>query len=289
MFDINKAEPYIKEQIVGHPLFSFYRIVDVETYTVYDWQNGRLIPQPQRCYNVWKRETACQNCISRLASSENRQIVKMEMLDDRVFLIQSMPLHELGPNMAMELIQDVTDSLLINNPDENVNVVLNDLVRQLNDLVTHDPYTGLYNKRYAEHELSRAILEWQENDPFSIIIFDLDHFKSVNDTYGHLSGDDVIKAFSGLLLDKVSQTEEWACRLGGDEFMLLCKGADYAQASDIAGQLKQELSDITFRSGDAQFHVSISTGIAQYRPQTGGWKDLFRQADIAMYRDKQMD
>ena len=62
----------------------------------------------------------------------------MEVLDDRVFLIQSMPLHDLGLNMVMELIQDVTDSLLINNPDENANVVLNDLVRQLNDLVTHD-------------------------------------------------------------------------------------------------------------------------------------------------------
>lgn len=160
LFPINEASPDLAKMIEQFVFFDLYRLVDADSYRVYDWHGSELFPQTIRCYDVWNRSSACTNCISRTAVSTGRQIVKLECLEDKVFLIVSMPVTLKGNTMALELIKEVTDSLLVNDTHHQENLLLYNLIRRLMDVAVRDLYTGLFNKRYAEQELSKLTFEW---------------------------------------------------------------------------------------------------------------------------------
>lgn len=226
MFDIEKAEQFIQKQTQRYPLFEYYRIVDVDSYEVYAWKKSHLMATGEHCYQVWSRNCACRNCVSRLAVDENRSIIKMETTQDhRIFLIESVPLKGLGDHYALELIKEVTDNLLFADHDQKNNVMLTEIIYKMNELSTHDSYTGLYNKRFMEHELKREISDWKEERPLTIALLDIDQFKTVNDNYGHLVGDRVILALSEALKECAESHNGWACRIGGDEFLILFRGS----------------------------------------------------------------
>lgn len=287
MFDIKKAGRYIEEQVVIHPLFDHYRIVDIDTYTVHEWKEGTLVSKGDRCYQIWKRDHACQNCISRLAITEKRRIIKMEAVGGKIFLVNAIPLPELGPHLALELVSDVTNSLLINDDAHVENMMLTELIQQMNELATHDSYTGLYNKRFLEHELQRQTLEWEKTVPFVIVLLDIDWFKHVNDTYGHQMGDRVILMLADYLKTCAEKYGGWAGRVGGDEFILAFQGIHLEKVEQLIAQFRQIVSEIDFGEPEQSCFISISVGIAEFQPDLGDWRALFRLADQAMYRNKQ--
>lgn len=288
MFDLEKADQFIQKQIQTHPLFEYYRIVDVNTYEVHEWKKSQLVANGEHCFQVWSRNCACRNCVSRLAVDENRPIIKMETTqDNRIFLIESVPLRELGDHYAMELIREVTDNLLFTDPDHKNNVMLTDIIYKMNELSTHDSYTGLYNKRFMEHELKRDISEWKEEKPLTIALLDIDQFKAVNDTYGHLMGDRVILALSEALKACAESHNGWACRVGGDEFLIAFNGLNQDQAAQVIQTFRQEMAQLQFSEATRNYHMSISVGIAEYKPEIQDWETWFTLADQAMYQNKQ--
>lgn len=151
-----------------------------------------------------------------------------------------------------------------------------------------DPLTGLFNRRYLEEALEREVLRCaRKKRALGMIMLDLDHFKTFNDTSGHEAGDAMLKALSYFLLDNV-RAEDIVCRYGGEEFLLIMPEASLDLARQRAEQLRQEVKALTVQhEGHPLGTVTLSLGVAAF-PQHGATvNDLLRAADSALYSAKQ--
>ncbi len=150
------------------------------------------------------------------------------------------------------------------------------------NLALVDPLTGLYNRRFAERHMNMEIARARRRGyPLTLILFDLNKFKQINDRFGHPAGDAVLKGFAEHLA-RVVREGDLAARLGGDEFMLLLTDCKASQVSDVLGRLES----ITVESGNDLIPVTFSQGAVEYqdgdRPE-----DLFQYADKLLYEKKQ--
>ncbi len=151
-----------------------------------------------------------------------------------------------------------------------------------------DPLTGLFNRRYLEETLAReerrAI---RANMPIGLIVFDVDHFKRLNDTHGHDAGDAVLRALGSLLQTHVREGDI-ACRYGGEEFVIALPGASLAITRERANELRKLTEKLTsFIPGRSIDKVTISLGAAAYPNHGATWQEVIQAADKALYKAKQ--
>lgn len=148
-----------------------------------------------------------------------------------------------------------------------------------------DSLTGLPNRRVFDDELSRRNAEWQRLEtPFLLMVIDVDHFKKINDTFGHPAGDAILKQLAATLRATLRQTD-LACRFGGEEFVVLLPGRGQKHASDAAERLRQLIHATDFYIGSAKHAITVSIGVAQpLRSEQGA--NLFKRADEALYAAK---
>jgi len=160
------------------------------------------------------------------------------------------------------------------------------MVKRLEDLATTDGLTGLYNKRTLT-ELGRQKIRSAErfDKPLSLLVCDLDHFKKVNDTYGHDVGDVVIKGF-GDVLRRTKRDTDAVGRFGGEEFVVVCEETDAHGAELLAERIRSELETTTFHVKDGPLKVTCSIGIATLPRAGADWDTLFKATDEALYVSK---
>lgn len=158
---------------------------------------------------------------------------------------------------------------------------------QLQAAARTDAKTGLLNatawQREADSEISRA---GRKDEPVSVLLIDVDHFKRVNDEHGHLAGDDVLKGLAAELRQQVRDTDIVG-RFGGEEFVVLLPRADETEAYRIAERLRRSAGVVTVLAGEARVGVTVSIGVAASGKH--GDHDLFEllaAADLALYRAK---
>lgn len=151
-----------------------------------------------------------------------------------------------------------------------------------------DELTGVYNYRYLMRELQREINRTQRfGNPFSVIMFDIDHFKNYNDINGHVRGDDLLKHISKILMDNTRKTDTIA-RYGGEEFLIILPGLNKRKASEIAGKIHGLIESEEFFNQKKQpnGNLTISLGVASF-PQDGKEiKVLIENVDQALYMAK---
>lgn len=150
-----------------------------------------------------------------------------------------------------------------------------------------DPLTGLFNRRYlevsVERELARAT---RRNQPLTVLMLDLDHFKQFNDTHGHDGGDALLVQFAEIL-KRNTRSEDIACRYGGEEFTILLPEVDAVSARARAEQIRAATSEMVAQHrGKTLGHVSVSIGMAVFPENARVGADLMRSADSALYRAK---
>ena len=156
---------------------------------------------------------------------------------------------------------------------------------QLHEQANRDPLTGLYNRRYLEATMERELARCQrEGHPLGLILIDIDHFKSINDRFGHPAGDEVIKAMARLLQTRASDV---VCRYGGEEFLLLLPNIPQETAFERAMQYRRAFEEQVLRFGDSTIRGTLSAGIACYPAHGNTAEELLRCADQALYQAKQ--
>jgi len=150
-----------------------------------------------------------------------------------------------------------------------------------------DFLTGCYTK---EDLLPFLKSVWDESriakKPFSLLVIDVDRFKSFNDKYGHLCGDEVLKYFSSSLRLTLGETENFPFRFGGDEFVVVFPGKTSAEAYPFALKLVKNIKSRHFLLKGKQFKMSFSGGVASYPKDSVNVEDLLERADQAMYFSK---
>ncbi|MCX8952177.1 diguanylate cyclase [Ruegeria sp. NA] len=155
---------------------------------------------------------------------------------------------------------------------------------QLHDQSVRDPLTGLFNRRHMTETLRKAISRSQQTGAaLSLIAVDVDHFKKFNDTHGHDAGDMVLRAV-GAALEQGCDRDEVACRIGGEEFMLILPDNSPEDAMTRAEQLRQSVEAVIVRYGEKALpRITISVGVAHYPAHGTMPQDLMRAADDALY------
>ncbi len=153
---------------------------------------------------------------------------------------------------------------------------------------TRDSLTGLFNRRYMEEALQLEEKRARRvKGIFSLVIFDLDHFKVLNDTYGHEMGDKALQYFSKLIQSNLREGDI-ACRMGGEEFLLILPATDTNNARDIARRISATLDEnLNKNNVESLPHFTVSAGIAVYPEHGNSSKDVLRNADRALYDAKE--
>jgi two-component system, cell cycle response regulator len=165
---------------------------------------------------------------------------------------------------------------------------LRDNVQQSMELAVTDPLTGLYNRRYMEsHADSLVERAAARGKPLSVLIIDIDHFKAINDTYGHDAGDDVLREFSDRLRSCIRGID-LACRHGGEEFVVVMPDTDLGVANKVAERIRRRIAGEPFpiERGSRSVEVTISVGLAgRIGPQDTAAL-IMKRADAALYLAK---
>jgi diguanylate cyclase len=156
---------------------------------------------------------------------------------------------------------------------------------RIEELAMRDELTGVFNRRYLMEAIKSEKHRCERNGgTFSICILDVDHFKQVNDTYGHAAGDDVLKAIAGTALQALRQTDYFG-RYGGEEFALVLPGASVDDALITTERVRSDIEALRFADISANLNVTVSIGIADSGPNEDIAHTLQR-ADQALYRAK---
>lgn len=164
---------------------------------------------------------------------------------------------------------------------------LRNQIRESVELSITDPLTGLHNRRYMERHLKTLIADAERSGrSLSVLIADIDHFKHVNDTYGHDAGDIVLKEFSDRFR-RYTRGVDLACRLGGEEFLIIMHDTDKALARQVGERVRECVAALPFKIGPSEdIWVTASVGLATWEGDGDTSEALFKRADNALYAAK---
>lgn len=160
------------------------------------------------------------------------------------------------------------------------------MLERLEQLATTDGLTGLFNKRaLLEMGAQKVKSAIRFNKPLALLVCDIDHFKKVNDTYGHDVGDVVIKGVAEVLR-RVKRDTDVVGRFGGEEFVVVCEETDARGATQLAERIRVELENTTFHTDRGPLSVTCSVGVAPFPVAGRDWDALFKATDEALYVSK---
>lgn len=157
---------------------------------------------------------------------------------------------------------------------------------QLRRLADTDPLTGLMNRRSFDRAAKQAMEHFRRNArPFAVLVVDIDHFKKVNDTYGHAAGDDVIKHTANMLVSSV-RTPDRVARVGGEEFIALLHDVDRADALALAERIRNDIAETPVHRDKGLIKVTISIGVSTALSTDRDVEDVVARADAGLYAAK---
>ncbi len=165
------------------------------------------------------------------------------------------------------------------------------LQEQLREQALRDPLTGAFNRRYLVETLARELAQAERNDqPVSLVMIDIDYFKSINDTYGHPAGDMVLQGLVQLLWDDTRRGDV-VCRYGGEEFVVLLPGTPQEDAYRRAEHWRLSFAGASYAYGSHRISTTLSAGVATIYPNVAGLggscgDELLRAADLGLYKAK---
>ncbi|HTT41895.1 MAG TPA: EAL domain-containing protein [Steroidobacteraceae bacterium] len=233
-----------------------------EAVTLVDESERRLLAEPLR-----------QALVSGVPTNLSRRALLLPRADggERAVELTASPLRNAAKEAvgAVVMLHDVTE--------------LRGLARQMSYQATHDALTGLVNRREFERRLQEAIDSGHRGDGQHVLCYlDLDRFKLVNDTSGHVAGDGMLREVAKLLRDAVRDSDTVG-RLGGDEFGLLLIGCPLDKARQIADDLTRAVGEYRFVWKDRIFNIGVSVGLVEISRESGTLEELLAAADTACY------
>ncbi|WP_244213122.1 sensor domain-containing diguanylate cyclase [Idiomarina ramblicola] len=165
---------------------------------------------------------------------------------------------------------------------------LQDVNTELEQKNTEDPLTGLYNRRYFQQHLERELRRTLRRElPLALLMIDVDHFKPVNDTHGHLAGDQILQQLASLMQKHAKRAADIVCRYGGEEFAIILPETDVADAEVFAAQLLEQIRETEFETDAGLLKITLSIGVISTSVRIfDNVDELFKAADDALYAAK---
>ena len=268
--DVNSDQPEaLLERLKG--IFDIVRLVNPESTKVLSLdKDGRLTEMPGTCHMVWNKSGRCENCISSKALARRESLNKIEFKDDQAYFVMAKYVEVGGRGCVLEMVSKLSDGRWL---DMGGHRMLLDRGSNFDRSAFVDSLTGAYSRQYFERFLAES--EQVEG----VVMIDVDHFKEVNDRFGHLVGDKALQSVAQSILSNLRQTDVLV-RYGGDEFLLL---VPHIRPGEHVIQRVREAAASARVEGYPELELSASVGgVCGVHPLT----EAIRQADAKMYQDK---
>ena len=264
------------------------RLIDPVNRVVIDVQNNKSRVSGIHCYAFWCKNEVCNNCITIKAYRNTATYIKMEYIQNEVYMITAIPVELQERIVILELIKNVTDSLVMDSGSAITHSEIHELIDNMNSNAHLDALTNIYNRRYINEQLPIQVLNSGIlGQKLSVIMADIDFFKNVNDNYGHLVGDYALQHFSTILKRGLHRATDWVARYGGEEFLICLPGAGKDKAFEIAESIRKEVEDSVVDDGTHKFKITASFGICSIIPENSTrMEDLIEEADRMLYLAK---
>ena len=253
-------------------LFDKVRLVDVTLTREFSIdENGAIIQEPYECYAVWKKCRRCENCISAKVFSTHKRLSKFEFVENSIYHVIANYVEVDGRPYVLEMVTKADDETLFGayGKDEFM-----EAIRSYNRRLYIDPLTGAYNRQYFEEQL-RGL------DVYAAAMLDIDNFKNINDTYGHIAGDAALRAVvQGI--SSCLRSSDAVVRYGGDEFALVFRRMPVEIFQKKLELIRRTIQDITLPEyPDISLSISIG-GVFRL----GRTSEIIQAADVMLYRAK---
>lgn len=282
-----EAEEYLK---YTRENFDFVRLVQPQDRKVCNFDG---VQTDEICHSFWNRRERCENCTSNRAFQTKGRAVKYETVNGNSYLVISKYMEIDGVASIVEMIANITEDFAI---DLDMTDTMAPMIDNLNRQLLTDPLTQAYNRRFLDDNFVPSLnCCFDKKVTVNVAIMDIDDFKTVNDTYGHLAGDILLKdvaAFWRTHFDsRVANRERIVARIGGDEFVVVCCGISGDEFRELVGNYYGDMRKICYYEADKSFGFNISIGTASSDDYDSEWSwgDLFSAADNDMYTSKKSD
>jgi len=240
--------------------------------------------------NIWNEGTE-----HLLTGLETRTELRLSHKTSRYLDLRVTPLYDDDKNLSGRLIifRDVTDRKEVEKDLRHAMdrlqtqlIEIGLLQSQLREQAIRDSLTNIFNRRYMEETLERELARAErEGYPLCIVMMDIDHFKDVNDTYGHEAGDTVLKKLADLIT-RQSRQGDFVCRYGGEEFVLVMPNIGIDVAKERANSLLWKIASMFVSFGRFNLNITVSMGLSWFPAHGRTKEDLLRSADKALYAAK---
>ena len=269
-------------------MYDTIRIVDPVNKTVLSRKNSSLAEENIRCFDYFGKENMCENCISIRAFCEDETFIKLEHTPDRLYIVTAVPVKLDNRRVVIELLTNTKNSILYSEKGLDNSSEVYALIDNTNQMALHDPLTGIFNRRYINEKLPVEIFNSKLGGiPISVIMTDIDHFKKINDTYGHLTGDEVLRNVTTLLEKNISAASGWLARFGGEEFLICLPGIDKKKAAILAEQMRKSIEESEIVYNTVKIKITASFGIFTANPESDySMNEMIDNADKKLYEAK---
>lgn len=283
MYSIDKNLKEILDKIIGiDKLYEQVRVVDPIKKRILIYKDNHLTETNNTCHVFWSQNKPCTNCVSMRAYNEDDLFTKIEYNPNKIYMLTAVPIALDERKVVIELLRDITNSMIV---DEDLKV--KNLLKQTNEATMTDGLTNIYNKRYILEKLPHTVFEHHlKKEPLSLIMADIDFFKRVNDTYGHLGGDYILKEFDKILKSNIQEEKDWVARFGGEEFLVCFQNTKKNDALEIAERMRKTIEEKTFIYKNKEIKITSSFGVSFLTEKENDYEVLIERADKNLYQAK---
>jgi len=268
-------------------MYDVVRIVDPVHKRVTEYCGNPEGKADEVCYAYWEKGKICDNCISVRAYQANKCYQKLEQAPETIMTVTAFPVEDSIKPAVLELLKNATETMIIGTGNYEEGRLLGNLVSELNDLVVKDELTGLFNRRYLNERLPADIASANlKKSPLSVIFLDIDNLKEINDTYGHPLGDEAIAGVAEALQDCIRADIDWACRYGGDEFLVCLINTASADVYRIAERIRLQIQMSVLNYLRDKIKITVSLGVYTMKGLPLTVEELIALTDEGMYKAK---
>lgn len=270
-------------------MYDVIRVVDPIKKKTIHYDKGDIEISDNSCYDFWRSESFCPNCISIRAYNDNDTYVKIEYNKEKIYMVMASPVVIEDDKFVFELLKDVTDTGIIENINSKSSEEIQSFINDMNDKIIKDELTQTYNRRFIFERLPIDILSSRSVKlPMSIIMTDIDFFRTINNNYGHVAGDFALHEFATLIKNSIRKDSDWVARYGGEEFTIVLNNTDNNTAFQISEKIRKKVESRVFEFNGNKINITSSFGIYTLDKDNYSMdiEEVINHADRNLYKAK---
>lgn len=285
---MNRYIEVLNDESIVEKLFDYRRVLNPVKKCTLEILNNKIEYSGHKCYEFWEKGSECSNCVSMRAYNENKSFTKVEYLKDKIYLIMATPIIKNKERYVVEVLKDITEDDITRYLISKSMDKAEKEIQRLNDLAIIDEVTNIFNRRYINEKTPSEINDAIENKyDLSLVLMDIDNFKIINDTYGHICGDYILENIASIIKKNIN-SHSWTGRYGGDEFIILMSKTSKNDCYSNIEKIRKEIEESKFSYEGKCINVTCSFGVSYLDRYNKDLNSIIKDADFKLIRGKQI-